>query len=421
MVVTAIPTIPPSPAAPCAPAAIPTAPTAVSPTSAAALIDVEALKRTHSIETVVGRHVELRAIGRALVGACPFHDDRTKPNFYVYPDTQSWYCYRCAKGGDVIRFVERLNGLDFRGACGYLGAQSGAAPTTAVRVSLASGPAASGPSPTGGARRERRWDRLGLDEQVLMNTAAAIYQHCLWRDARALDYLHSRGIPDWVARVCGLGYADGHSLEVYLRRRGGLRLAEDLGLLRRPGRDDGTRQLREFLAGRIVVPEIRGGQPIWFIGRAIDGAAQRGAQEGSHGITHGAPKYLGLPGERPVLGYERAAGRRDVLLCEGVFDYLVAVAWRLAAWSPCGTQLPPERLGFLARARAVYGAFDGDDAGHEANARFADYLGARWRPLALPDGNDLNDLACRPGGREEFFRLLAAQRDIPATEGRAPV
>jgi DNA primase len=86
------------------------------------------------------------------------------------------------------------------------------------------------------------------------------------------------------------------------------------------------------------------------------------------------------------------------------------VSWRLAACSPCGTHLPAERLGFLARAERVYGVFDGDEAGRAAAARFADRLGARWRPLRLPEGQDLNDLGRRSDGRAEFFRLLAAVR-----------
>ena len=231
-----------------------------------------------------------------------------------------------------------------------------------------------------------------------MNTACALYQHALWREPRVLAYLRERGIPDWVIRECALGYSDGHSLETYLRRRSGVRTAQELGLLRKPGASDGARPLSEHLAGRIVVPELRGGQCIWLIGRTLEDGADR-------------PKYLALSGERPVLGLERAAGRRSVFLVEGVFDYLTAVGWKLPAVSPCGTHLPAERLGFLARAEVIHGVLDGDDAGKEAAGRFRDQIGSRFRPLHLPEGCDLNDLARRPDGRAQFFRLLAkAQR-----------
>lgn len=350
--------------------------------------DVAALRRAYPVAQVIaGYGVALRRVGRALVGRCPLHTDGAHPNLHVYPHTASWYCYACHVGGDVIEFVRRREGLGFREACARLAAGP---PTLDTPV----------PSPTA---RGRRWDRLTLDEQVVMNTACALYQHRLWREPRALKYLRSRGLPDWTIRQCALGYADGHALEAYLRRRTGLRTAQELGLLAGPGRPP-SRPGREFLADRIVIPELRGGQCIWFIGRTLADDARR-------------PKYLGLPGARPVLGYERAAGQPQVFLCEGVFDLLTAVAWHLPACSPCGTALPAARLAFLDRAAVVYGLFDGDAAGQMAAARFAQHLGRRFHPLRLPDGLDLNDLGRRPDGRAILFRLLTEARRHPRTEG----
>jgi DNA primase len=346
--------------------------------------DTDALRQAHPIaEVVTGYGISLQPRGRALVGRCPFHSDGGRPNLYVYPDTASWYCYRCALGGDAIEFVRRRENVGFTEACARLANRSPDASRTTQR------------QPRSG--RERCWYRLTLEEQVVMNTACALYQRALWRESKVMTYLRERGIPDWVIRTCGLGYADGRTLEAYLRRRSGLRTAQELGLLRKSRRGDDGRPLREFLAGRIVVPELRGGQCLWFVGRSLGEAAS-------------LPKYLSLPGERPVLGFERAAGQRETFLCEGVFDYLTAVAWRLAAFSPCGTSLPSERLGFLARARVVYGVLDADESGRRASERFGAQLGQRFHPLRLPDGCDLNDLAQHPRGREIFLQLLAEDR-----------
>ena len=46
----------------------------------------------------------------------------------------------------------------------------------------------------------------------------------------------------------------------------------------------------------------------------------------------------------------------------------------------------------------------------EAGGRFEAVLGRRWVPIALPEGDDLNDLGRRPGGRSLFFRLIADAR-----------
>lgn len=346
-------------------------------------VDVAELRRTHSIADVVARYgVELQPRGRILVGRCPFHDDRGRPNLYVYPETNSFYCFRCAIGGDVIDFIRRTENVGFPEACRRLAGLPLALP---------------GPVPEPPRRRGRRWDRLTIEEQVVLNTACALYQRALWRTPEALAYVRARGIPDWVIRQCALGYADGHGLEVYLRRHSGLPIAQDLGLLRNPSRANDTGTLHEHLAGRIVVPELRGGQCVWLIGRTLVDDPRR-------------PKYLALPGERPVLGYERVAGQREAFLVEGVFDLLTALSWHLPAFSPCGTHLPAERLGLLARTAVVYGVLDADAAGDMAAERFGDLLGERWRPLRLPEGCDLNALATRPDGRRTFFHLLATAR-----------
>jgi DNA primase len=164
-------------------------------------------------------------------------------------------------------------------------------------------------------------------------------------------------------------------------------------LLRRQPGETG-RPLRERFAGRVVIPEIRGGQPIWFIGR------RPGAP--------GRVKYLTPPGDKPVLGLERALGRKRVYLIEGAIDWLTAVSWRLPAFSTCGTDFPMDRLGWLAGADVVFGVLDADTAGREASKRLGEAIGTRWRPIDLPEGCDLNDLGRRPDGRTLFFRLVAA-------------
>ena len=336
--------------------------------------DLPALKRRHSLAAVMAAHgVVLRpaGIGR-LTGRCPFHDDR-RPSLLVDERDGHFYCFGCRARGDVIDYLMRHAGLDFWGAI----------------ARLEGSPARSRPVSPVPARREQRWDRLTLEEQVLMNTAAAVYQDRLWHTPLALAYVRARGLPDWLIRRQGLGYSDGHSLDASLRWHGGLRLAHGLGLLDPAG--------RERLAQRVVIPAFRGGLCCWFIGRVLDEGDQR-------------PRYLALAGERPVLGQEQVAGRREAFVCEGIFDYLTALAWRLPACCLCGTAAPVDRLGFLARARQVYGVFDGDAAGRAAAERFRSLLGERARIVALPDGLDLNDLGRRDDGRRTFFAFLSTAR-----------
>jgi DNA primase len=358
--------------------------------------EIEEVRRLNPVDDVIREYgIDLRPEGVRLKGLCPFHPDANHPNLTVSPDRLAWKCFRCQAGGDVIEFVRQKENLRFPQAYEKLRQRCHGSARSGGAQRQAPGPPSPIHASAGAVRPARKpWDRLSLPEQVVMNTARSVYEEGLWQNRRALAYVRERGLPDWTIRHCGIGYADGHSLELYLRRHDGLRIAEQLGLLR-PARS-GT-GCRELLAGRVVVPELRGGQCIWFIGRSMDQAGD-------------GPKYVALPGERPVLGLERAAGRREAFVCEGVFDYLTAVVWRLAACSFCGTRLPDDRLGFLAGAEVIYGLFDPDAAGQEGAAHACQQLGERFRPIRLPDGCDLNDLGCRPDGRAAFFQLLAEAR-----------
>jgi DNA primase len=368
--------------------------------------DPTALKRTLRLADVVEAYgIPLRASGRALVAPCPFHADGEHPNLHVYsepdPAADHYHCFSCLAHGDVIDFLMRHAGLSFVEACARLAAAPPPRPRSAVRR-----------RPPAPRRPERRRDQLSPDEQLVMDGAAALYQRRLWETPHALAYLRARGLPEDVVRACGLGYADGRALEAFLRDRDWIRLGERLGLLRRVAARDGKRPLREPMAGRIVVPEIRGGHAVWFIGRVVGEPGER-------------PKYLTMPGERPVLGQERVLGHREAFVIEGVFGWLTGVAWGLPACCTCGTHLPNERLAFLLRADRVWGLLDPDRAGSGAAERLGTYLGDRWRPLWLPDparraaGGDglleIDDLALRPGGREQLEALLAAARGADDT------
>ena len=48
------------------------------------------LKTEHPIAEVVARYVELKEKGSYLLGRCPFHDDRGRPNMAVFPRTNTF-------------------------------------------------------------------------------------------------------------------------------------------------------------------------------------------------------------------------------------------------------------------------------------------------------------------------------------------
>ncbi len=344
--------------------------------------DIEMLKRARPLSDVVresGVELHSRWSGRGTHKAlCPFHEEKT-PSFLIDDRDGHYHCFGCGQHGDVFDYVQKLYNLSFPEACERLGG---------CRTDLPQ------PRPPRREAPPRRWDQLTLLEQETMNLAARLYQEGLKGARRAQAYLRERCIEPGLARECALGYSDSRALLPAVATAGPeyLEAALSLGLLR--DRGEGP---REFLAGRLIIPELRAGNCTWMIGRALAPGAY-------------TPKYLSLDGEKPLLGWERAAGKREVVLTEGPVDYLAALGVGCAAASLCGTSIAPERLGFLAHAERVYVALDGDDAGREGAEKLREVLGGRYVRVTLPDGSDLGDIARLPGGRARVRELIEAAR-----------
>src|SRR5579859_8090076 len=108
-------------------------------------IDTEALRREHPIADLIASYgIELRRVGSALVGRCPFHRDGGRPNLHVYPSGR-WICYRCDQHGDVIGFLQQIESLTFREAAARLNRDPAPSPR-AVRNRAACPPPAPRPS-----------------------------------------------------------------------------------------------------------------------------------------------------------------------------------------------------------------------------------------------------------------------------------
>src|SRR5512143_1200673 len=86
--------------------------------------DVERVRSTVSIADVVQQYVALRRVGRNLVGLCPFHAERTG-SFNVREETGRYKCFGCGAAGDVFKFVQEMEHVDFVAAVEQLAQKSG--------------------------------------------------------------------------------------------------------------------------------------------------------------------------------------------------------------------------------------------------------------------------------------------------------
>src|SRR5437763_6708175 len=170
------------------------------------LVDTTAVKRVHPTADVASRYTELRRSGRALVGRCPLHADGMKPNFYVYEASDSFYCYSCSLGGDVIRLVELVEHLDFRAALAHLGAPEFAPRTRCKQPARRSHP----------VRPLRSHDP---EERAALAAAVELYSNRLLTEPEALAYVNARGLSRTTIETERVGYCAGDALVTYLAWR----------------------------------------------------------------------------------------------------------------------------------------------------------------------------------------------------------
>ena len=390
--------------------------------NAAKRIDTETLKRERPLVDVVASYgIALKRESAGTYRAlCPFHQERT-PSFWIDArdgSNEHYWCFGCSAHGDTITFVMEREGCSFVEACERLSTRG--RPPMVEPVERIQRP-----------QPERRWEQLAADsaEARVLDLAVQIYENELWQNTRAQAYLRRRAVSEEVARRQRLGYANGHSLLNWLKTDARsaelLPVAVRLGLvLERPAADDDRPAHREFFLDRLIIPELRQGRPIWCIGRTVEDELQpplsvEDETPGGAGATPTStaagvnrrprPKYLGLSGEKPLMGLEHVQGRRAAFVVEGPFDLLAAIGWELPAFAICGTHFPAERLPALDKALAIYGVFDPDRAGQSAAERFAPLFGSRWRPVRLPNSLDLAEVAALGEAGREMFDILVGR------------
>ncbi|HWO72710.1 MAG TPA: CHC2 zinc finger domain-containing protein [Dehalococcoidia bacterium] len=330
------------------------------------MFDVTALRRDNPIAAVMEKAgVELRPAGGRLIARCPLHAD-SEPSLVVYPQTESYFCYGCGAGGDVIDFICRIRRVGFKEAAAILGGS----------------PAPAG-NPPASCSREQEVAALTSEEMEAVEVTVRCCEAALWRSPAALDYLASRGIDHATAGRCRLGFGTTR-LPDELRKAGVTSaVAQELGLLRAG---------RNAFAGRLIISNLIGGSANWITGRLLSGCS---------------PRYLNLRLPSPLLGLEQVRGR-EVVLTEGPFDWLTLIQWGYPAAALVGTHASKDAMKALSRFERVYLALDNDDAGRRATEKLRHALGARSVTVRLPDfAKDVNALATRREGEAVFRRCIS--------------
>ena len=345
---------------------------------------IEELTRRTDIVELVGSYVQLKRKGRLYGGLCPFHSEKS-PSFYVYPDTQSFYCFGCGAGGDAITFAKKINSIDYPEAVKMLAARAGM------------------PEPQEDDKTGRMRSRI-----LSMNKEAARFFHaCLnstveeARQARA--YWRRRGLDDKTIVRFGLGYApnDGQALYQFLRDKGYNQQELDAsGLFKRSP----SGRIYCLFWKRVMTPILDLlGNIIAFGGRVLDDSKPKYVNSPETLVYHKSDTVFALQIAK------RSASRRFVL-CEGYMDVIsMQQAGIDTAVCACGTALTPDQVRLISEyADEVVLSYDSDEAGQKATLRSLELF--RNSPvkvgvLQIPGAKDPDEYI-KKYGAERFKALL---------------
>jgi len=299
------------------------------------------------IESVISSYVTLKRAGSNLKGLCPFHSEKT-PSFTVYPGTQSFFCFGCGAGGDVINFVMRTENLDYVAAVETLAKRAG--------ITLPDFDA-----------QGYKTDGVSRSRVLQMNLEAAkFYREMLFDErvgAPGRQYFSDRGLTSATVKRFGLGYSP-PSGSMMLKHLSSLGFSKD-EIQRAYFAGKSERGYYDYFRGRVMFPIIDvSGNVIAFGGRVLDDTK---------------PKYLNTS-DTPAfkksrnmfaLNYAKNADAGYFILCEGYMDVITlhAAGFNMAV-ATLGTAITSEQARLMKKyTDRVVISYDSDEAGQKAANR----------------------------------------------------
>ena len=342
------------------------------------------LRLGNPIEDVFSSYTSLKKHGSTSKCLCPFHSEKT-PSCTIYSDTQSFYCFGCGAGGDVISFIKRIENLSYIEAVRFLAERAG--------ITM----------PENDGRNDDSARKKARTYEINREAAKFFFKYLLsGPDKRGLEYFKERKLTPQTIKKYGLGYApdDWHVLRDHLRSLG----YRDEELITADVCKYSDRGAYDNFRGRVMFPiiDLRG-NVIAFGGRII------GDKKG--------PKYVNTA-DTPVfkksrnlfsLNHAKNSSSKRLILAEGYMDVIsINQAGFENVVATLGTALTPEQARLMSQyASEIIISYDSDEAGQTATRRAINLLsaaGLNTKILKIPDAKDPDEYIKKFGSTR--FRLL---------------
>lgn len=324
---------------------------------------VSQIKQNLDIIDVIGTYVSLKKSGHNYKGVCPFHNEKT-PSFMVSPELQIYKCFGCGASGDMFKFVQEIEGIDFSDALEQLAERAG--------VTL----------------EKRDFDPQGKAKKIIYEIneeTTKFYQYLLLKHEvgkKGLEYVEKkRKLTKETIKEFRIGYAPNswETLYNYLKKKGFS--DEDLaqsGVVTQRYSGDG---LRDKFVGRVVFPLSGVDKKIvGFTGRTIFDKDPKYLNTSETPVFHKTYFLYGLDKAKLAIKHEGAVfveGQMDVISAHqaGIHNVIAT----------SGTSLTEQQLHLLSRfTKDITFCFDSDSAG----------INAIHRAVGLAEKYDFNSRVC---------------------------
>ena len=362
---------------------------------------IQQLKAQADISLVIQQFLPLKRTGtNRYVGVCPFHDDHS-PSMTVNPTIGIYKCFACGAGGDVFKFVQEHEKIDFNGAVEWVANFVGF------------------PLPKFNSKENSEITEERAMVRKLNELACEWFEQQLALSPKALEYLAKRNISESTRREFHIGYApDGREGFIGYAARNGFspRDCVKAGLATEKKNGGIADKFRDRL---MIAIQNQSGIVVAFGGRDL-APKQEGFER---------PKYMNSPDTALYnksdilfgLNHSRGAIAKEnaVIIVEGYFDlislYQGGVTNVVAA---SGTALTETHASILSRyAKTAYLVFDGDAAGRKATLRSLEIvlpkgIAPRIFSLSRPDGTKIDpDNFVNERGADAFRSELTRAED----------